>query len=178
MMTNELYEKYSKLGGWLLFFTVACFINIIFSISELASYGGELEPLLEWQIFSANMMVFLSYLEPIAIIGTFGFLIYAILNHYPSKTLKKTIIGLLFIRIVSLILLYIFAYLFINEIAPGQFGVFLGSAESIQAIVNVIAALIFTTVWFNYFDKSVRVAVYVGEIDPPTQDKFFSAMKD
>ncbi len=174
MITNELYEKYSKIGGWLLLFAGLCVFNIGSQVVQMLNLKSDLAVLSELNLFSSNMLIFFSYLELFILIGIFAFLLFALYKRYSAKSLRLTLIVFAVVRIIAIVLSYFLLNAFLNEVAPGSMSEVMQSSEIAKLVGNVIGNLIFTAIWFTYFTKSIRVGVYTGAIEPPIEHDLLS----
>jgi len=141
--SNFLYEKYKKLGGWLLFFVVYFIIGLVMSIIATL-------------ISSPIMFIYGSTTgyAYIAILSTIVSCALSILLIVQLCTKKSTFLRIYQLSVIIGISLSLIQTLF------GSFGGFGGFGGSV--LLSILFSLIPFFLMTLYFCKSIRVRVYMG----------------
>ena len=149
--TDRYYKnpKYTKVGGWLLFFCIS--LTILTPLANIAAIAQELAALPEISSRFPRMVIVVAA-ESILTLGLVVFSVYSGIKLWSIKNDA--------VETAKMFLISNFAAIVIISIIP-FFG---GLPESANAQITknamstVVRSAIFTWIWFSYLNKSVRVA--------------------
>lgn len=154
-MTRQLLEKYREIGGWLLFFTVAAVLGLF---SQLQSLTGNTEIV---RTDLANS--YISFGKILTLISI-TILVVRIVGIFIRK--KSLIVTSIFLTPVVGLVLYIGTISMMNKLtaAYGMDSSSTGSVSSLM-LISFVRSVIICVVWYLYFAKSQRVAIYFASQD-------------
>jgi len=141
--------KYTKVGGWLLFFCIS--LTVLTPLVNIASIGQELAAIPKVHLQFPRMVIVIA-IESILILGLIAFSIYTGIKLWAIKEGA--------IETAKVFLVTNFAAIAFVSILPFFGGLPDSANDEItkNAMSSVIRGAIFTWIWFSYLNKSVRVA--------------------
>ena len=128
------------IGGWLLFFYIQLYLNLIFTLLLFPSLFSELRPA-DWSSFFDYGMFFLSVVPPAIILILESCIATVLLfrrNERNVRLLRSTLLGLVIASMISIIVDAVYF-------------------KEHSAISISIVAAIYALVWYLYFTNSRRV---------------------
>lgn len=148
-------RDYTKLGGWLLFFVITSCISIIRNMFALSSLS--IPVFMDWngrEISTlAVLIVLISVVSVAGAVAAQSVNINNIVKRRPSERIRAVLLIQAGINLVTGIVAYLLLYIEAGSLASYAGDVFLSFS----------GILIYTAIWYTYFKRSVRVAVYTGE---------------
>lgn len=160
-VTETQFNKYQKLGGWLLIFLLLCGFNIGYSINQWMQAISLFNQIPDTSIYNLNLLIVFTHLEGLYAVVLISYIVFSIIKRKPSKYLRNVIIVF---SIGAIIIAIVFGVLAQDlMIAANNVETFNG-----QVVYSVLSKLIFSLIWGTYVMRSIRVKVYSGEIEEPT----------